>query len=215
MTSWEERVLVVAPHADDETLGCGGMLYELQGRRRVAILTLGRTPRREGEQTVGELNSAMQHLGITDYAVLFPGMQSRLDTVPFTDIVTALDAEIDDLAPTAIFFPYASHHQDHDITYRAVLAALRPRKRTLPIRLTALYEYPYAAAWPPPALPGGKFYREMSTDTLVAKVEAYAAYATQARGWLSPARVHEWARTRGAEAGVTAAEAFWAVRGWL
>jgi LmbE family N-acetylglucosaminyl deacetylase len=218
MNGWDRRVLIIAPHADDETLGCGGLIRSLARENKapqLVVLTLGRTPPGSHDQSLGELCAAMSVLGITgENHVIFPGSQGRLDTVPMTDIVTALDEQIRRVQPTAVFFPYASHHQDHEVTYRAVLAALRPRPVTTAIQLVALYEYPYAASWPPPLLPGGKFHRALNPGDLEAKVRAFSKYESQ-HAWLDPAMVEAWARTRGREVGIDAAEAFWAVRGWL
>lgn len=222
MNLWNTRILVVAPHADDETLGCGGMLSRYGENASVLTLTLGRTPAGDHEQTLQERNRALAVLGVTTSdtnrtttaSIVFPGKQGRLDTVPMSDVVSAIDNSISALHPTSVFFPYASHHQDHEVTYRAVLAALRPREVTNRIRLVALYEYPYAAAWPPPVLPGGKFYLELSEHELGQKVRAFAEYKTQ-HGYLTPERVREWAVTRGHEVGFGAAEAFWLVRGIL
>jgi LmbE family N-acetylglucosaminyl deacetylase len=217
-TDWTSRVLVVAPHADDETLGCGGLIAQLTraGRDvRVLVLTLGRTPPSPKQQTTEELHEACRGLGLpSPAAVLFPGYQGRLDTLPISDVITALDSAIADFEPTAVFFPYASHHQDHEVTYRATIAALRPRELTSRIRIVAMYEYPYAATWPPPTLVGGKMHRELSTQDLDAKVAAYGQYKTQ-HSWITPERVRLWAVGRGAEVGVEAAEAFWVLRGWL
>jgi LmbE family N-acetylglucosaminyl deacetylase len=217
--AWAERILVVAPHADDETLGCGGLLTEYAGSaRRVVIMSLGKTPTSPGEQTFAELREAMRRLQVDDFRVVFTGAQGRLDARPQADLVGALDASIDDFRPTSLFVPYASHHQDHRAVYQATLAALRPRPSTLGIRLVALYEYPYAASWPPPDLPAGKFHLKLHSVSLRRKLSALAAYKTQVGRpgtWLDVKRAELWARMRGAEVGVTAAEAFWLLRGWL
>jgi LmbE family N-acetylglucosaminyl deacetylase len=218
-TGWDERILVVAPHADDETLGCGGLLISRDSREhRVLVMSLGKTPPSPGEQTRAEMDLAMQRLGVRGATVAFPGSQGLLDTLPLASLVRVIDQAIDDFRPTSLFVPYASHHQDHQAVYRATLAALRPRASTIGIRLVALYEYPYAASWPPPELPGGKFHLPLSERVLAAKLLTLAAYDSQVGRpgtWLDVARAETWARMRGAEIGVPAAEAFWLVRGLL
>jgi N-acetylglucosamine malate deacetylase 1 len=214
MKKWDARVLVIAPHADDEVIGCGGLLARTGLHARVVTLTLGRIPRGSHEQTDAERRAALAVLGVECEAVLFPGKQGALDTVPMSALVSALDAIIADFEPTSVFFPYASHHQDHQATYRATLAALRPRAVSNRVQAVALYEYPYAATWPPPELPGGKFYLDLTPEELNAKWRAFDVYKSQ-HGHLTPDRLGDWAVMRGREVGVDAAEAFWLVRGLL
>ena len=221
IASWRDRVLVVAPHADDETLGCGGLLCSQldEHQSRVLVLTIGKDAHANGnEQTVQELGLAMSRLGLSgSYSVAMSGMQSRLDTVPIEEIIRVIENEIRSFKPTALLFPYSSHHQDHRVCYNACLAAARPRAATDKV-LLGLYEYPYVAAWPPPALPGGKFYLPISEEILSQKLLALSAYASQVDrdgAWLTAARVRSWAATRGEEIGERYAEAFWLIRGVL
>ncbi len=217
--NWDERILVIAPHADDETLGCGGLLVEKSASsRRVVVMAHGKTPYNPAAQTLTELFEAMRCLGVEDFGVVFDGEQGRLDVLPQARLIAAIDWEIEQFRPTALFVPYASHHQDHRAVYTATLAALRPRKATLGIRLVALYEYPYAASWPPPELPGGKFHFKLSSRSMRRKLHALSAYKSQVArpgAWLDVPRAETWMRMRGAEVGVPAAEAFWLMRGWL
>lgn len=221
---WDDRILVLAPHADDEALGCGGLLAAKKRAGKqccVDFLSFGETPARRAVQTLDEVRASMRALGLAeeDWAIVPAGLdrQSRLDMVAQRDLVGSIDARIDEFRPTSIFVAYASHHQDHQAVYRATLAALRPREATIGVML-ALYEYPYAAVWPAPELPGGKFLFLLSPADLSAKLAACAAYESQfARPgtWLTVDRVRRWAETRGEEVGEAAAEAFWLVRGIL
>ncbi len=208
--------MVIAPHADDEVLGCGGLLAKSTGAR-VVLVTLGASVANFTAQTDAEYREALATLGCEGTPALFPGMVGRLDTLPMCDLVAALDAQIDDFKPTAVFLPYASHHQDHAAVYRATLAALRPRANTVRLAMVALYEYPYSASWPPPELPGGKVHLPLDAATLATKMRALGAYRTQfaRESWLTLPRAKSWARTRGAEIDAPAAEAFWVVRGLL
>ncbi len=220
MKNWRDRILVIAPHADDETLGCGGMIVDAlaQGAEvHVAIVTMGRTPIGKHDQPRSELVDAMRVLGVPSYRVMFEGAQGRLDTMPRTQLIAAFDTLLEEFKPTAVFLPYASHHQDHEAVYRAMLAALRPREVTLRLQLVALYEYPYAATWPPPELPGGKFHFAMSDAVCATKLKALAEYRSQFERatWLTPERAHRWCLMRGAEIDVQYAEVFWLIRGTL
>lgn len=219
MNDWRRNVLFFAPHADDEALGAGGLLASLKAQACVVICALGRPfgdMRPNLEQTNAEFQAARDVL-LTRARILFTERQGHLDLLGQSALVNAFDAIIDSERPSAVFLPYASHHQDHRAVYEAGLAALRPRATTMGIELVALYEYPYASTWPAPDLPGGKFHFALSPDLFEKKMAACAAYRRLAEpgAWLSKERVEAWTRMRGAEVGVEMAEAFWVVRGWL
>ena len=66
----KKRVLVVAPHPDDETLGVGGTIakYSAQGDEVFVLMVSGHLPpiysRKEYEETVSEAYSAFSVLGV-------------------------------------------------------------------------------------------------------------------------------------------------------
>ena len=78
------RRLVVAPHMDDESLGCGGLLAKYPADSAVVVLTdSGPTRRREFDR-------AMSVLGVSD-TTLLSYADGQL-SVSMTDVVTALDS---------------------------------------------------------------------------------------------------------------------------
>ena len=81
-----ESILVVAPHPDDEVLGCGGVILrhiDHGDTVHVAIVTRGvpeRFPAKQVEVVRQELRAAHQVLGVTGVQFLdFPAQ--KLDTV--------------------------------------------------------------------------------------------------------------------------------------
>ncbi len=214
-------VLVIAPHADDEVLGCGGLV-----RKRVdagtpaecVVMTIGDVSLGSGEtkSTAAvrekELYRAASILGMPRPRILFPGYENRLDTLPMLDLISALDRLFAENSFEEIYLPYPSHHQDHRVTYDAAISALREKGRPGP-RLVALYEYPYVG-WPGTPIPGGRFYVDIE-ETLEAKREALAAYESQ--GYAPPhpisfEAVSALARFRGIECGVSYAELFYLLK---
>ena len=75
-----DRILVVAPHADDETIGCGGLLLKYAAQTDVLLLTDGRfgydcgdpdaTPEKTARIRKEEFESVMAFLGVRKYAML-------------------------------------------------------------------------------------------------------------------------------------------------
>jgi LmbE family N-acetylglucosaminyl deacetylase len=217
-----EHLLVVAPHADDEVLGCGGLIAK-RARAGWAVHVViaaagGITPRGATElPTVdarqAELRAACDLLDVAQVTVLYPGYDMRMDTVPMLEIVSKLDALLDATPYAEVYLPYASINHDHQVLYRAMLAALRPAAgRKLP-RLTAAYEYALIG-WQPEPPAGGKLYVAID-ELLDIKLSALRCYPSQVRPFphpCSPEAVRALAHFRGMEIGVSAAELFYVLR---
>jgi LmbE family N-acetylglucosaminyl deacetylase len=126
------RVLVLAPHPDDETLGCGGTIARLADAGRQVVVAVAT----DGEATKGSAKSeavtaalrrdetaaAVRILGAEGPRFLsLPdgGLADRVD-----DLAAAVTALIDELEPEAIFLPwFLDGHADHRALSDAVLAA--------------------------------------------------------------------------------------------
>lgn len=228
----DKRLLVVAPHADDEVLGCGGTILKAvsQGAEvHVLIVSVGDLVRvgegnelRTGSERVQEVERVRAFLGAASAEVAMTDEERhlRLDAIPRRDLVALLEREarlsIQRLRPDVVFLPAPSYNQDHEAVFRAGLTATRPHDPSaLAVPGTVLlYEYP-PNSW---CLPQERFMPSLYVDVsqhLEKKLQAYALYVSQARAGLhqnSPANVRDLARLRGKECGVEAAEAFQTMR---
>lgn len=128
------KSLVVAPHPDDETLGCGGTLL----RRKAEGGTIGWLLMTELNKNWGwshqqiskradEIDQVRKFLGISKehlYQLGFP--TTRLDTIPMVDLVTSILEVIKTFEPEELFLPHPSDiHSDHRITFEAASACLK------------------------------------------------------------------------------------------
>ena len=120
------RVLVLAPHPDDETIGCGGLLAQLAARGVPAKVLLvsdgsgaGALPAGTAETRQQEFRAALQRLGGLDCEFL--GLpDGALEQV--ADLPARLRRAIQAFAPNWVFGPAARDpHRDH----RTVAAALQ------------------------------------------------------------------------------------------
>lgn len=147
------RVLVVAPHADDETLGCGGLIAAC--RRRGWPVTVVFVTDSAGARASAEISqlrrsealAALQVLGVTAGSVYFLNApDGRLAQAGLAACVAATDrltGLIRQFQPTAIFTPYlGGGSSEHDAAYWMVREA-----RSAAGSSATVWEYPVWAWW--------------------------------------------------------------------
>lgn len=219
-----KKTLIISPHADDEVLGCGGLMHRLRDTGAEVHVLIAVTADSflwhhggvvSGETRREETRRACASLGVCGCHVhfLYEEGDGRLDTVPQQELVMALDLMLRKLQPTAVLLPYPSFHQDHRALFQASFAALRPREEGT-VSFVAMYEYPNIV-WQYDQLPGGDWYLRLDEEAVEAKVDAMRQHESQIRDgrhMISPDSIRTWARYRGMEVGVPAAERFRVLR---
>jgi LmbE family N-acetylglucosaminyl deacetylase len=219
------NVLVIAPHPDDEVLGCGGTIHRLVGRGHrvtVAIVTRGWSPLyclEEVEQVRGEARRASERLGVAE--LRFMDLPSTgLKDLPANTLNDAFRDLVRAIVPEWVFLPFpGDRHEDHRQAYAAACVALRPTRPNPAVTTIACYETPSETHWHSPGLEPAfdpNWFVDIS-EHLDAKLQALQCYGSQLKGGDSPpARqpdaVRSLARWRGATVGLAAAEAFFIVR---
>lgn len=109
--------LVVAPHMDDESLGCGGMLAKRPAESVVVVVA------DSGDVRAREHAAALSALGVEDSVRLgFPDGHVGDDQQA---LVQALDEVFAEHRPAEVYLPYPSLHQDHIAAYEAGMRACR------------------------------------------------------------------------------------------
>lgn len=216
------RVLVIAPHPDDEILGCGGTMARLVDERAevvVAIATTGQLPAFPPERTAlveREMRQAHEIIGIRDCRFL--GLPAAaLDTVPAVTLNAKFQELIADVRPDTLLLPFVGDiHADHQLSFLAGMVAARPRHAEAP-SLIMCYETLsetnwYAAPTTPAFVPNA--FVDVSA-TLDRKLKAFETIASQLRPFpeeRSIEALRALATLRGATVHLKAAEAFMIVR---
>ncbi|OZI12711.1 GlcNAc-PI de-N-acetylase [Bacillaceae bacterium SAS-127] len=125
------RVIVVTPHPDDETLGCGGTIFKhLSQEDEVYWLILtkmdefsffvDRILKREKE-----IQEVEQLYGFTKTFKL-PYAAASLDTVPSSNLVTEIGSVFKEVQPHIVYVPYRSDiHSDHKAVYDATMSCTK------------------------------------------------------------------------------------------
>ncbi|WP_411991692.1 PIG-L deacetylase family protein [Agarivorans sp. DSG3-1] len=124
--------LIVAPHADDETLGCGGTILKLveQGYQVHWLLVTGMT-RSTGYSDAqitarkAEIQEASTAYGFTaTHELKLP--PARLDMLPKGDIIGPICKVVAEVKPSLVFTVYRNDaHSDHEIVFDAVMSATK------------------------------------------------------------------------------------------
>ena len=219
------NVLVIAPHPDDEVLGCGGTIHRLAGdghRVTVVIVTRGWSPLyalQDVERVQDEARRANQLLCGTEPMFLdLP--TTGLKDLPAYKINGAVRDVITSVDPQWVFLPFpGDRHEDHRSVYSAACVALRPIRPNPTVATIACYETPSETHWHSPGLEPAfdpNWFVDIS-DHVDAKLQALQCYQSQLKpDQAPPARqpeaVRSLARWRGATVGLHAAEAFVIVR---
>jgi len=108
---------VIAPHADDEALGCGGLLAKYHEDCAVVVLA------RLDDTRAAEFEHARRLLGYGGAFLLdLPDGSVGLD---MHSLVGLLDDALNVCRPHELYLPYPSLHQDHVAAYEAGMRAAR------------------------------------------------------------------------------------------
>lgn len=219
------NILVIAPHPDDEVLGCGGTIAKHAQRGDevyLCIVTKAYPPdwsedeiRRKKEEVL----SANHTLGIHKSCFLgFPTV--KLDTIPQRQLNDSIAQVVREVQPEIAYIPHRGDvNKDHRFVFDAALVALRPMPGSN-IKRVLCYETLSETEWAGP-FTENTFHPNVYVDiseTLDGKLKAMSAYRTELKEFPHPRSlkaISALARLRGSTVGVEAAEGFVLVREML
>ncbi len=132
------KVLVIAPHPDDETLGCGGVILRSVAEGHEVhwlIVTEMKTENGFSETKISgrneEIKKVAKEYGFAGvHQAKFP--TTRLDTIPKAQVVEAISSVVASVQPHTIYLPYRNDvHSDHAVVFDAAISC------------TKTFRYPY------------------------------------------------------------------------
>jgi len=214
-----KTVMVLAPHADDETLGAGGALCRLKQAGAEVHWTLMTTPNGAG-YPAGYVAAHASQVEAVAAAYPFDGVHqlnypaSSLAMQPMGELVDRLRALAADIRPEVILLPHRGDaHDDHHAAAAAAQAAFKGfRMPSFGVR--ALYAMEILSETD--AVMGPRPYPFVAdtfvdiSEQLERKVDLFGLYRTEVteNGPRSPAAIRAQALLNGAAVGRAAVERF-------
>lgn len=227
-------ILVIAAHADDEALGCGGTIIRAVAQGfpvHVVIMTDGGTDVR-GYQRERKPRS-VQDMGIEiDSVSASPGWRnghkaakmmgvqtvcihdlpdSKFDMVPVLELAQIVERHLDLVRPAIVLTHFSGDlNQDHRRVAEAAIMACRP-KPNHPVQHLLFYEIASSTEWHVPSSFQPNLYIDITDQQDAKELVLKEAYGREMRESVHPRSIpgvyalNSW---RGATIGVEVAEAF-------
>ena len=206
------KILVIAPHPDDEVLGCGGTIKKHTNKGdEVYLCVVTKAYRPDWSQEFidnrkKEINCANEVLGIKETVFLdLPTV--KLDTLGQKKINDLIRQCINKIKPEILYIPFnKDSNKDHCLISKACLIASRPESDS---SIKKVLSYSYQS---PLFLPN--LYIDIS-DTLDDKLKAMSCYKSELKDYphsRSLEAIKISAQKRGIESGLKTAEAFIIIR---
>ncbi len=222
-----EKILVIAAHPDDETLGCGGYLAKHGGiGTRVIFIAEGSSCRFNSDEIndqhvkdkIAERNNycvnALSIFGINDIK-FYNYPCGRLDDMPILEINKIIEAEIKDFKPQIILtHAEFDNNNDHRIVFRSTMMATRPGvfnelNKVISYEIPSSTECSFSQVFQP------NLFEVLDQRHIEKKWEALKCYESEIFPYPHPRSCEglmALSRYRGMQAGVEFSEAYQVIR---
>ena len=218
----KKNILVIAPHPDDEVLGCGGMINKntsLGNDVYILVVTRGSAKRYKEDKIVNvrkEALNAHEILGVKE-TIFFDFPAPDLDLVSKADIAGKINEVIRYKDINEIYLPHRGDiHHDHEVVFDAGLVAARPNQGSKVKRIFS-YETLSETEWAAPFsskvfIPN--YFLNIENEITV-KIKAMMCFKSQIKDFpnsRSARSIQALSEMRGCTVGFKAAEAFMIIR---
>lgn len=200
-------VLIIAPHADDEILGCGGYISKNQYKKDIHVIVVAH---REGHrvENIKNLNDIQINYRIKYH--LLDNIDERLDILPSSDLTKQIEKLYLDIKPAIVFIPFSNDiNSDHTAVHKSCLISFRKIQNIQPKELL-MYEIPSSTTQGnSPFFPNS--YYTLCKEDVQTKWEMLSYYNSELRPYPNPRSelgLETYARFRGMECSKEYAEAY-------
>lgn len=207
-----DKVMIIAPHPDDEVYGCSTFLNRIEQELIVVYVTALHPLFPDGEN-LEEARTVAETVNFKPIMMNPHHDQTNvLDRLGQAGLIDEFEKAINTYRPDIVLIPSPSYNQDHRAVYDAALTAMRPHDRNHFVKRILLYEEPdtFGTLRKPNAF-SPNYYRRLDFEK---KLKIMQIYQTQMRGHRTAAHVGAIAMVRGMQANMDYAEAFEVLR-WI
>jgi len=194
--------LIIAPHVDDEVLGCGGIIDEGFHVIFCGIQDFHIVP---AAHRITEIECVAEFLGYTWEIWRF----DKVNNYNLHNFITPLEQAVNHYKPEIIFLPHPSYNQDHQEIYKAAMIALRRHDKNFFVKKVLIYEET-DCLW------GCDYFKPnyFVPINITKKITAYEKHSSQVRDHRSFDIIKTIAELRGFVSNTCYAEAFEVLR-WV
>ena len=213
------KIIVIAPHPDDETLGCGGtLLKHKENHDEIYWLIVTSMKEEDGWETSevekrrDEINEVSNAYGFKKtFNLDFP--TTKLNLIPINTLVASIAKVVDGVKPHTIYIPNRSDiHSDHRKVFESAISACKSFRMCF-IKKMLMYECLSETEFAP-SLQENAFSPNYFVDiskVFEEKINILKGYKSELQEFPFPRseiNLRALASYRGATANVAAAEAF-------
>jgi len=220
MINLPKKIVVIAPHPDDEVLGAGASIskFAALGVEVSVLIVSGHLPpiydKEVFDTTKEEAKKAFKILNVEKSEFLeIPA--TTIHKIPVIELNSKISNFINTINPEWVFIPFPDRHIDHRTIFDSALVTCRPNKKGAPSVILA-YETLSETHWNAPGIEPG-FFPDLFIDTskhMEQKQKALNCYQSQIdnNSSRSVEACLALAKFRGSQNGCEYAEAFKVIR---
>jgi N-acetylglucosamine malate deacetylase 1 len=206
-----KKILVIAPHPDDETLGVGGTIakFSKMGHEVKVLIVSGHLPplysREEYDKTIHESQLAFEILGVSS-SIRLEIPATMIGDISINELNSKISEVINNFEPHMVFCPFPDRHIDHRQVFDSVMVATRPVGTGKNIEIIAAYETLSETHWNAPHIEANftpNWVINIS-DFIDIKINALKCYESQISNFPGPRSIEAieaLAKFRGTQAG--------------
>tara|TARA_B100000519_G_C14190306_1_gene412819 strand:- start:144 stop:749 length:606 start_codon:yes stop_codon:yes gene_type:complete len=199
--------LIIAPHVDDDVLGCGGILDKSCHVVYCGLDETGLEDRPTMGDRLKEINDVQS---ITGHS--FDVLNNLVNRYDEFKLIGQLENAINTIKPKEVYVCHPSYNQDHKSVYNASMIALRPHDTNYFVPKVFLYEQPQVYFW-------NTTDRDFQANYFVGididkKIKVYETMKSQVRSFRSSEHIRANSKIRGGQSNHEYAEAFEILR-WV